>query len=297
MMRQCNRIRFVGLLSALLLSGCSLLGEGASMLAEGEETEGAQDGAAEQAMPAQPPLMTKVHLQALYNILGQLEDAAMTHDEMRYLLWLPEGYWENQAEPWPLLIYLHGAGDGEYDSASVISGGLPAVLFLDEQPEDFPFVVLSPQAFPGATWWSDESLPVLNAMIGDALDAYNLDSYRVYLTGMSMGGYGAWFLATAYPERFTAMVSVSGNGYRTSGAPRDEVLCRMADLAVWGVHGAQDRISQPQASKFFLAALKTACKGEAEFTLSENLNHMTTPDRIYRDPALYEWLLAHTRQE
>lgn len=298
MMRQCNRICVFGLslLFALLLSGCSLLEAGTSEPVEVEESEGVQDNA-EHAIPAQPPLLTKVHLQARYSIPAQLEEDEMIHDEMRYLLWLPEDYWENQAEPRPLIIYLHGAGDADYDSASVISGGLPAVLFLEEQPEDFPFVVLSPQAFPGETWWSEETLPVLNALIGDALDTYNLDPDRVYLTGVSMGGYGAWFLATAYPERFAAMVSVSGSGYRTPGVPGDEVLCRMADLAVWGVHGAQDRISQPEASKFFLAALKSACKGEVEFTLYEDLNHMTTPDRIYRDPALYEWLLAHTRQE
>lgn len=297
-MRQQESIRFACFLFCLvfLLSGCSLPGSDSSQQPGVEQPvdELASEG---QATPTQPPLLTKVHLQASYRLPDQLGEIEATHDEMRYLLWLPEAYWEEQGEKWPLIIYLHGAGDDDYDSASVISGGLPAGLFLDEQPADFPFVVISPQAFPGGTWWSDETLPALDGLIGEVLETYALDPDRVYLTGVSMGGYGSWYMATAYPERFAAMVSVSGSGYRTQAVPGDEILCRMADLAVWGVHGAQDRISAPEASKFFVAALKSACKGEVEFTMYEDLNHMTTPERIYRDPGLYAWLLAHSRTE
>ncbi len=196
---------------------------------------------------------------------------------------------------WPLILFLHGSGDDDYDSAFVLSYGLPAVLQAGAQPEQFPFIVVSPQAFPGGTWWTEDALPILDALLGEVLQTYRADPDRVYLTGLSMGGYGAWYLATTYPDRFAAMVSVSGSGYRTPFLPGEETLCRMQDLAVWAIHGALDRISDPESSRLNTLALKASCLGEVVWTLYEDEGHIGTYERAYRDPELYQWLLEHHR--
>ncbi|UCF61942.1 MAG: prolyl oligopeptidase family serine peptidase, partial [Anaerolineaceae bacterium] len=166
---------------------------------------------------------------------------------------------------------------------------------LGEQPEDFPFVVVSPQAFPGSAWWTDDTLAILNALLGEVLEIYQVDPDRVYLTGLSMGGYGSWFLATTYPERFAAMVSVSGSGYRTNFIPEEETLCRLKDIPVWAIHGALDQISAPEASKLFTSALQVTCGGEVKWTLYEDVGHGGAYNRAYRDPDLYAWMLEQSR--
>jgi predicted peptidase len=110
-----------------------------------------------------------------------------------------------------------------------------------------------------------------------------------------MGGYGSWWLATAYPDRFAAMVSVSGSGYRTATAPAEEVVCKMRDLPVWAIHGERDMISDPTANKIQLLTLG-ACGGEVEWTLYPDAGHGEAYARAYRDPALYAWLLEHSRE-
>ena len=258
-----------------------------------EEASLPQEGG--EAISLEPRLPTGVHLQALYQIPDIIEGEEASQDEMRYLLYLPEGYWEDSETLWPLIFFLHGAGDEDFDSTYVLSMGLPAILHLGEQPEDFPFVVVSPQAFPGSAWWTGDTLAILNALIGEVIESYQVDPDRVYLTGLSMGGYGSWFLATAYPERFAAMISVSGSGYRTNFIPEEETLCRLGDIPVWAIHGTQDVISAPEASKLFASALQVTCGGEVKWTQYEDVGHGGAYERAYRDPALYAWMLEHSR--
>jgi predicted peptidase len=240
-------------------------------------------------------LPTEVQLQASFAIPAVLDGQPTIHREMRYLLYLPRGYDASQDILWPLIVFLHGSGDDDYDSAFVLSYGLPAVLQAGDQPADFPFIVVSPQAFPGGTWWTDDALPALDALLGEVLQTYRADPDRVYLTGLSMGGYGSWYLATTYPDRFAAMVSVSGSGYRTPFLPGEETLCRMKDLAVWAIHGALDQLSEPEASRLNALALKASCLSEVVWTLYEDEGHLGASERAYRDPKLYEWLLEHKR--
>lgn len=242
----------------------------------------------------EPPLLTGVHLQAAFDLPADLaaEAPAQTMD---YLLYLPGGYWEDPDAAWPLIFFLHGAGDEDNDSAWVMSYGLPAVLYLDEQPEPFPFVVVSPQAFPNVPWWQGNSLAVLNALLDEVIATYRIDPSRVYLTGLSMGGYGTWFLATEYPERFAAASSISGSGYRSYYVPEADTLCRLAQVPLWAIHGAQDQISAPQMSQLFTLSVDAACEGEVKWTMYPDTGHFDTYERAYRDPELYEWFLAHTK--
>jgi predicted peptidase len=243
-----------------------------------------------------PQQLTGVHLQAIFEIPEQVEGQTTPHEEMAYLLWLPEGYGEDSDKEWPLIFFLHGAGSQVNDSQFVIGHGLPAVLYKGEQPEDFPFIVVSPQAFPGIPWWEGDTLAILGLLLDDVIATYQVDPDRVYLTGLSMGGYGSWWLATAYPEKFAAMASVAGSGYRSLTPPEKETYCRMKDLPVWAIHGATDTVSDPFANKVEVFTL-IECGGEVEWTLYPDANHGETYARAYRDPQLYTWLLAHTRTQ
>lgn len=243
----------------------------------------------------EPRLLTEVHLQAVYEIPSFIEGMKPSHDEMRYLLYLPDGYWDDEDRLWPMIFFLHGAGGDDNDSSFVMSMGLPEVLYAGDQPDDFPFVVVSPQAFPNTAWWVGDTLAILNALIEEVISIYRVDPDRVYLTGLSMGGYGSWILATTYPEKFAAMVSVSGSGYRTSVIPGKDILCKLKDIPVWAIHGAQDMISALEPNKIFVFALKSMCLGEVKWTVYDDLGHGGTYRKAYRDPAIYKWMLEHSR--
>src|SRR5436190_19877428 len=124
--------------------------------------------------------------------------------ELNYLLFLPRGY-EPSGKRWPLILFLHGAGERGSDIQKVATHGPPKKVKNDP---DFPFIVVSPQC-PEREHWSNDSLLLL---LEEVLNKYSVDTNRVYLTGLSMGGYGTWSLALAYPEKFAAIVPICGGG-------------------------------------------------------------------------------------
>ena len=243
----------------------------------------------------QPLWQTGVQLQGVFKVPDTINGVPSFLPRMNYLLYLPEGYGADPDKQWPLIFFLHGSGDNDYDSAWVMSYGLPEVLLKNQQPDNFEFIVVSPQAFPGTAWWDGNTLAVLDLLLGDMIDTYQVDVDRVYLTGLSMGGYGSWFMGTFFPERFAAMVSISGSGYRTLDV-RSEVMCRLAEIPVWGIHGANDTISSPRGNELSIQLYRDECPGaELDWTMYPSDDHFTTYAKAYRDPALYDWMLQHTR--
>ena len=113
--------------------------------------------------------------------------------EMKYLLYLPPAY-DTSEEKWPLLLFLHGAGERGDDLELVKAHGPPKMI---AQGRDFPFVVISPQC-PKDEWWS---IDALHALLDEIVETYRIDKARIYATGLSMGGYGTWGLACTYAER------------------------------------------------------------------------------------------------
>lgn len=234
-----------------------------------------------------PEVPTGRHLQGNYsNVSGP---------DMRYLVWLPDGYGSDPEERHPMIVFLHGSGSDVYDSEFVISFGLPSVLALGEQPSDFDFVVLSPQAAPGSVWASGDQLEVVDRVVQEAMDTYLVDPTRVYLTGLSMGGYASWHLATRHPERYAATVSVSGSGYQLQAIPPAEYSCRLAEVPVWGIHGMQDLIADYPPIRTQVEAWESLCDGAIKWTAYENEGHFGTIERAYRNPEVYEWMLAQAR--
>ncbi|MGB8353874.1 MAG: sugar-binding protein [Chthoniobacteraceae bacterium] len=198
---------------------------------------------------------------------------------MDYYVHLPAGYDADPQKKWPLILSLHGSGERGYDINAVKANGLPKNM--DAQP-DFPFIVIAPQCSP-TEWWSP---PELNALLDRMEEKYRVDIDRVYLTGLSMGGYGSWALATESPERFAAVVPICGGGDPDDAA-------RIKDVPIWVFHGGKDPTVPLEQSQRMVDALKKL-GSNVKFTIFPEAKHDSWT-QAYAMPELYEWLLQQKR--
>ena len=200
---------------------------------------------------------------------------------LRYHLYLPEGYDAASDQAWPLILFLHGAGERGDDLEMVKIHGFRKML--QGQP-DFPFILVSPLC-PADSWWT-ERLDDLSALLDEVTANNNVDARRIYLTGLSMGGQGAWYLALRDPHRFAAVAPICGWSIPCLG-------CKLKRLPVWAFHGARDQIVPPAQSRLMVAAVNE-CGGEARMTLYPEAGHDAWT-ATYTDPQLYDWFLTHAR--
>lgn len=199
----------------------------------------------------------------------------------RYLLHLPAGYENQKRKRWPLVLFLHGAGERGADLELVKTHGPPKLVAAGQQ---FPFILVSPQCRDDE-WWDVETL---TALLDTLARQYRVDPKRIYVTGLSMGGYGAWALALAYPDRFAAIVPICGGG-------RTLLAKKIARLPIWAFHGAQDDTVPLEQSKRMIAALRRAGNKQARLTIYPDAGHDSWTE-TYANPALYRWLLKQQRR-
>jgi predicted peptidase len=205
-------------------------------------------------------------------------DATITkHLTSRYLLYLPEGYTPT-GKLWPLVLFLHGSGERGSDLAAVGRQGLAKLT----QERSFPFILVAPQVPAGELWSAD----VLVALLDEVQKTLRVDPQRIYLTGLSMGAFGAWDLATLQPERFAALVVISGGGNPVE-------VCRLKKVPVWIVHGRQDDVI-PVSWAEELGRRLERCSGNVRVTIYPDAGHDAW-SRTYADPAFLEWLLAQRK--
>lgn len=212
--------------------------------------------------------------------------------EMPYLLWVPDGY-DPSADPgYPMIVSLHGTGPTEYSIEFVMKYGLPAVLALGEQPEKFEFVVVSPQGQDAVDWWDRGQPQEVTEIVNEVASQLAIDTTRVYLTGISTGGQGAWHVALRHPERFAAVVSVSGSGFLSTDTMNDAV-CRLREVPIWGIHGEEDLISLHDIVRAEVEAYEQLCDDDVRWTSYPGVGHYQSWETAYRDPAVFDWLLDH----
>lgn len=198
---------------------------------------------------------------------------------LRYLLYLPESY-EQSDKAWPLILFLHGAGESGDDLAKVKMHGPPKLI--EAKALDFPCIVVSPQS-PGRGWQPDQ----LAALLEDLATRYRVDKDRVYVTGLSMGGFGTWSLAAAYPDRFAAIAPICGGG-NPNDAPK------LKNLAIWVFHGAKDPVVRLESSQRMVDALKQEGV-DVKFTIYPDAGHDSWTT-TYENPEFYKWLFAQERR-
>jgi predicted peptidase len=197
-----------------------------------------------------------------------------------YLLFLPESYGEEK-KSWPLMLFLHGAGERGNDLKLVKKHGPPKIV---EKQKDFPFIVVSPQC-PKDQWW-DEDLDVLINLLDEIITKYDVDEQRVYLTGLSMGGFGTWALGSRYADRFAAIAPICGGGNLS-------MVLKLTDMPIWAFHGAKDNVVPMEQSEQMVNMINKR-GGNAKLTIYPEAGHDSWT-KTYDNPEFYDWLLSHQR--
>jgi len=206
-----------------------------------------------------------------------------------YLLFLPKNYSARSDQRWPLMLFLHGAGERGTNLNKVKVHGPPKIV--KDRP-DFPFILVSPQCPDGEVWSSE----VLLGLLDDVIKRHNVDTNRVYLTGLSMGGFGTWNLGIRHPERFAAIAPVCGGGETINVLLSSRAKSTaLKSLGVWAFHGAKDPVVKLEESERMVAALKKAGVKDVELTVYPEAQHDSWTE-TYNNDKLYEWFLKHERK-
>ena len=200
--------------------------------------------------------------------------------KLNYLLYLPKDY--DKQESWPLVIFLHGAGERGDDLNLVKKHGPPKLI---EEGKDFPAIVVSPQCKQGR-WWHAQLLE-LTSLVDEIEAKYKVDKSRIYLTGLSMGGFGTWALAAYTPDRFAALVPICGGG-ETLGTRA------LVHTPVWAFHGAKDPVVPLKRSEDMVEALKRF-KGNVQFTIYPEALHDSWTE-TYDNADVWKWLFEQQRK-
>jgi len=195
----------------------------------------------------------------------------------KYFIVVPEGYTAQQS--YPLILFLHGAGCGSDDYEVFKSWGLGDYA---DSTADFPFVVVAPQT--PENWYP----PLLSEVLDQVCKKYSIDTTRIYLTGFSMGGYGTYDMALAYPRRFAAIAPVCGYGFL-------DRACEMAQLPVWLFHNEGDPTIESRYSHAMIDSLLKCGAAEVRSTFYQETTHNAW-SAAYHDAELYSWFLSHTKK-
>ncbi len=203
---------------------------------------------------------------------------------------------------YPLVVFLHGAGERGNDNAKQLAY-LPTWLAEPEMREKFPCYVVAPQCPDGRVWGSldwrqkktnydeqlTDELAAVVAIVEQLIASEAIDADRVYLTGLSMGGYGTWELATRRRDLFAAAAPLCGGGDATQVKP-------LVDLPLWAWHGDQDPVIDIERSREMIAAIKAA-GGTPRFTEVRGGGHAIWGPAYRNEDGLLPWLFEQKRKK
>ncbi len=210
--------------------------------------------------------------------------------KMDYLIHLPEGYKAGADKKWPLILFLHGSGERGTNVQKVAVHGPPKVA---PTMKDFPFIVISPQCASGENW-NDEALL---GLLDEVSAKFPVNENRVYLTGLSMGGFGTWSLMGTAPQRFAAAAPICGGGNPLRLRLRaPEKQAALKALPVWAFHGAKDTTVQLKESEVMIEALQKIGATDVKLTVYPEAQHDSWT-QTYANPEFYKWLLSHERKK
>jgi len=217
----------------------------------------------------------------------------------RYQVYLPTDY--APARRWPVILFLHGAGERGTDGLLQTHAGLGEVI--REHRDWFPSIVVFPQVPWPDSFWAGTSEAIALRALDAAITEFHGDKGRVYLTGLSMGGFGTWRGAAEHPGRFAAIVVAAGGvpDPLPVGAPADVadrplyLAQRVRDLPIWVFHGSADTFNLA-ATRLVVEALNRL-GANARYTEYAGADHDQSWQRAYREPALWPWLFAQRRNQ
>ena len=203
----------------------------------------------------------------------------------QYLLHFPPGY-TDFGDSRPLIIFLHGAGETNVELDVLQQRDLWSYVGGKIAAEDFPFIVVSPVT-PKHGWDPQRVKLFVEQILQDSFMRCRINPNRVYLTGVSMGGFGTFHTACAYPEMFTAIAPICGGG-------DPEQAEKLKNVPTWAFHGDADDIVPYDCSAKMIEAMKETGGTEARLTTFEGGGHGIAGD-VYQNPELYRWMLRHQK--
>lgn len=201
-------------------------------------------------------------------------------EERAYAVYVPRNY--DPSKPWPLIVFLHGAGERGDDGLLQTEVGLPSAI--RRNAERFPAVVVMPQC-PEGVWW-DKAIEDIERAYALTCEEYNIDPDRIYLTGLSMGGYATWQYGARRIDRWAALIPICGGG-NVEDAPV------LASVPIWAFHGADDETVKPEESRKMVEAVKQA-GGDIQYTEFEDTGHNSW-DQAYRNKKVIRWLFKQEK--
>jgi predicted peptidase len=221
----------------------------------------------------------------------------------RYQVYVPPDYTDSKR--WPVILFLHGSGERGSDGLLQTEVGLGTAL--RRLPDRYPAIVVFPQAEPEDRWPGKNAKIAIEALVRTQKQ-FRCDPERVYLTGISMGGNGAWYLAYRHPGRFAAVAPICGWFLPDSAHPTSEPVVpgdtshaeallaeRLREMPIWIFHGSEDPVISPRDSRAIAARLDSL-GAPVKYTEYVGVGHDAW-DPAYDDPAFATWLFAQSRPE
>jgi len=217
----------------------------------------------------------------------------------KYQVYVPENW--NDHERWPVILFLHGSGERGVDGLDQTQIGLPAAI--RSHPDRWPFIVVMPQVpFQHHHWTDPDMMQMAMAALAASVKEFHGDPQRLYLTGLSMGGYGVWEIARNWPHTFAAIAPVCGGIFWSYAPDRwhetelpEQYAQVIGRTPVWIFHGAEDPVVIPKQAAIMYDALKSN-NGEVRFWEYAGVHHNVW-DKAYANPELPRWLLSHNRSQ
>jgi predicted peptidase len=220
----------------------------------------------------------------------------------RYQVYAPRDW--NKGRKWPVILFLHGAGERGDDGLVQTEVGIGAAI--RRHVDRFPAIVVMPQCRNGQWWTQDAMQEQALKAFEQSVKEFNGDPERFYLTGLSMGGYGTWSIASKHPGKFAALVPICGGIRLPARAnvpdadkasdpnvdPYAEAARKIGKTPVWIFHGGADQVVPPDESRKMNEALKAA-SGDVKYTEYESVGHNSW-DKAYAEPELMKWMLGQS---
>lgn len=199
----------------------------------------------------------------------------------QYITYLPTDYSNDSFREYPLLIFLHGGSARGKDTLELYSSGPFDQIY---RGRDFPFIVVAPQC-PKHLRWSTENW--FENFYSDLIKKYRIDTNRIYLTGASLGGSGTWYLATKYPDKFTAVAPLSG--FTRHMDYISENIENLKNMPIWAFHGESDNVVPVEETDYLINKL-SKINNQIKYTREKDVGH-SIHWLVYPGNEIYDWFL------
>ena len=203
-----------------------------------------------------------------------------------YISYTPKEYNDDTIKKWPLIIYLHGGSSRGADTIKLYCCGIPDQIW---RGREFPFIIVAPQCPIHQRWSTDNWF---ENFYEEITTKYRVDTNKVYLTGVSLGGAGTWYLAIKYPEKIAAIAPMSGFTRHIDYIMKN--TDKLIDIPIWAFHGKIDKIAQFEDTEWMINRLEGKNK-DLKFTAEPDVGHWIDW-LVYPKQKLYDWFLKYDKR-